>query len=357
MAEKLQKYDVEYLKTYLSLNSVAGCPVGCKYCFLSPLGISPARPTKITEESELVNKLLNSPYFVPGETVLSLNNRTEPFFNEFTRESTFKILDLLNQNGLNNPTTITTKGRLSKEDVSYLDSLDNLNLFLIITYNGLPEEVEPLDHKIQLDTMINLKENTNKVNIFHQFRPIIIRYNDSHKKIQEVLSVAQNYCDCSIFAGLRLNESIRERMEKEGLDIKMDLSPEHKYLSPTFVDQIMEISSEEYPDYPIFRHTSCALSWRLSIPDFNAHWSKGQCYSNCYNYRRCNEGKRKPDEERVKGLFEKLNLKNGFEMKKDLLFIEGEISQEDRSFLRHNLKYPVKSESLKKTLSEEVMSK
>ncbi len=357
MTEKLQKYDVEYLKTYLSLNSIAGCPVGCKYCFLSPLGISPAKPTKIIEESELVNKLLNSPYFIPGETILSLNNRTEPFFNGFTKESTFKILDLLNQNGLNNPTTITTKGGISKGDVSYLDSLDNLKLFLIVTYNGLPKEVEPLDHKIQLDTMINLKRNTKKVNIFHQFRPIIVRYNDSHEKIHEVLSVAQKYCDCSIFAGLRLNESMRKRMEKEGLDIKMNLSPEHKYIFPTFVNQIMKIASDEYPDHPIFRHTSCALSWRLSISDFNAHWSKGQCHSNCYNYRRCNEERGKPNEKRVKELLEKLNLKNDFEIKKDLLLIGGEISQEDRSFLRHNLKYPIKSENLKKTPSEEVMSK
>ena len=87
----LKKYALEYLKTYLSINSFVGCPIGCTYCFLSPLGISPSEPVRVIGEPELVKDLKSSKYFVPHQTILSLNNRTDPFLPGLVKESTFKI--------------------------------------------------------------------------------------------------------------------------------------------------------------------------------------------------------------------------------------------------------------------------
>jgi DNA repair photolyase len=352
----LKKYALEYLKTYLSINSFVGCPIGCTYCFLSPLGISPLEPVKVIEESKLVRDLKSSKYFVPHQTVLSLNNRTDPFLPGPVKESTFKILELLNNEGFRNPITVTTKLYLSKEDINKLNLLLNLNLFIIVTYNGLPKKIEPINHNLQIKTMKNIYKYGKKIHLFHQFRPIIEDYNDSIDKIKKVLSEVYKCADCTIFAGLRLSEFINERFVEKQINLKMQLSPEHKYIPEQFVGDIMNFCSENFPNYPIFRHTSCALSWISRLPDFNAHWTKNQC-ENCLNKLNCLINIKIPSETKVLKLLKKLNLTNEFKINEGGIEIKRELTQEERSFLRHNLRFPVKSEKLKKTPSEQIMTK
>lgn len=85
----------EYLKSYYSINSYIGCTINCGYCFLAPIKIVPMRPIKAIDEEELINNMINDKYFKEHETVLSLNNRTDPFISPEVKASTFKLMDIM----------------------------------------------------------------------------------------------------------------------------------------------------------------------------------------------------------------------------------------------------------------------
>ena len=116
----LRKLTREYLKSYYSINSYIGCTINCGYCFLAPIKIVPMRPIKVIEEEELIKEMLNDIYFEKDKTVLSLNNRTDPFISKEVKESTFKLLDIMEKIGLKNIVTITSKGVLTEEDAKRL---------------------------------------------------------------------------------------------------------------------------------------------------------------------------------------------------------------------------------------------
>jgi len=358
--KKLPAYSIEYLKSYFSINSIVGCTADCKYCFLSPLGISPSKPEKVIDEETLVNEMEKSKFFIPDETVLSLNNRTEPFLNEFTSESTLKIMEILNKRGFRNPVTITTKGRLRKDYVSFIEGLQNINPFILVTYSGLPIEVEPLGHNGQIDTMRNIKSNSKRINLLHQFRPIIPGLNDCQEVLSEVISTAQEYCDCSIVSGLRITEFIRDRILSAGVKLDMLLSPDHKSIDAEFRKKVYEFVRKHNTKYPLFSETSCAISWRLGISDINGYWSKGEkngvCEMGCPNYSCCYDKRPNPNIKEISGLLKKLQIKGDINLKKDSIFISGSMDQEKRAYLRHKLRFPIKCDSLIKSESERVIS-
>jgi len=79
--ETLEMLSIEYLKSYFSINSYIGCTINCAYCFLAPIKIVPMRPIKVIDEYKLIDKMLLNPYFETDKTVISINNRTDPFIN------------------------------------------------------------------------------------------------------------------------------------------------------------------------------------------------------------------------------------------------------------------------------------
>ena len=82
--------------------------------FLAPIKIVPMHPIKVIDEEELIRNMINDNYFEKGKTVISLNNRTDPFISQEVKNSTFKLLDIMEELNLKNIVTITSKGLLTE---------------------------------------------------------------------------------------------------------------------------------------------------------------------------------------------------------------------------------------------------
>ena len=214
---KLEELSIEYLKSYLSINSYIGCTINCAYCFLAPIKIVPMRPIKVMDEKELVEQTINSRYFKENVTVLSLNNRTDPFITTEVAESTYKILKELNDRGLENIVTVTTKGLITEEMARKLSKLENIKLVIIVTFNGINQKIQPISSEVQKNTMINISKYKS-IKLLQQCRPIIKGINDNFEILNETVRFASKYCEATIYQGVRVNDVIKERLKEREYD-------------------------------------------------------------------------------------------------------------------------------------------
>lgn len=348
----LEKLTREYLKSYYSINSYIGCTINCGYCFLAPIRIVPMRPIKVIEEDALVNNMLNDKYFVRDKTVISLNNRTDPFISQEVKSSTFRLLDIMDNLKLKNIITITSKGLLTEEDAKRLDNYNNIRVVIIVTYNGIPLKIQPISQVNQETTMRNVSKCKN-IYLLHQFRPIIPGINDDEETIRKILNFAKAYCDATIFQGIRVNDYIKNRLEERNYSYKGIVGDSHKQKSKN-TDEIFELLRIENTNYQIFEHTSCALSYIFKIPDYNLHYEKNNCSKLCKNYALCHKDNYKVPNN-LEYILTKIGVKSKWKIENKTLMIDGVLNDEQKSYIKHILNFSVKAKIRDNTYSEKIM--
>lgn len=349
---ELKKLTKEYLKSYYSINSYIGCTINCGYCFLAPIKIVPMRPIKAIEEEELVNNMIEDCYFVKDKTVISLNNRTDPFISEEVKQSTFKLLEIMDEKNLKNIVTITTKGRLTEDDANRLEKFENIRIVIIVTYNGITLKIQPISQENQEITMRNVSKCKN-VHLLHQFRPIIPGVNDDEKIIRKVMEYSKKYCDATIFQGIRVNEFIKTRLEERNYTYNGSVGDNHKQKSAR-VDEIFELLKYEDKNYPIFDHTSCALSYIFEMSDYNLHYKKNRCSQCCKNYNLCHKDSFSIPIN-LDAVLKNIGVYSEWKIENEILMIKGSLNDEQKSFIKHILHLSVKSDIRENTYSEKMM--
>jgi hypothetical protein len=309
------------------------------------------RPVKSMDEEDLIKTMIESPYFKRDETVISVNNRTDPFITEEVKSSTFKLLDLMEKEGLKNIVTITTKGLLTKEDAKSLDEYKNIDIVIIVTYNGLPQNIQPIKSTVQEETMKNVSKCKN-VKLLHQCRPIIPGINDGEDVIRRVVSFAKQYCVATIYQGIRVNPYIKGRLAERGYNYEGEFDKHKQKTKET--DEIFKKLEKKFNGYPIFDHTSCCLSYLYDKPDYNLHFTKMNCDKSCKNYDRCHNKFYDLDYDLQKELV-RLGVKSPWEVKDNSLNVGGILNDEQKSYIKHILHLQVKSSAREYTYSENIM--
>ncbi len=342
---------IEYLKSALSINTAIGCSLGCSYCVVGE--IARKSPKRILTPEELVSDLINNRLFVPHITPLAINNKTDPFLG-FVKEDTFEILELLQKNGFRNKRIIISRLALSEKDLKELERL-NESTYFITSYSHLRFPIEKSNSENQLTSFRTLK-NREKVNSLHYWRPLIKGLNDGEESIKRVLENVVESCDGSILSGLRITSGIKERMENYGADLTgWDGDANHKYLPLEVQEKILIIRDRLFAGYPLYRHTSCGLSSLVSSSDYGFNFLRGHphCIESCSNV--CSLRK-KPQRSEIDFYLGLVNLEMGYRIQEKGIYIEGELTQEEKSFLAHTLKFPIKATKIKKNLSEQLIT-
>lgn len=357
MSSNFYKYRIEYLKSSLSISSYVGCSLGCKYCILSSLKFN-SLPEKISDEKDLVEDLCQQKFFIKNITPVSINNRTDPFLNPLIKKSTFEILKQLQNKGINqNPLFLIIKRRISKEDLLWLDN-SGLNIYLFLSNSGLPKKVEPNNETFNQEFLTNLKilKNIHKV---HYWRPIIEGFNDSSQDIEKILNIASSIFDCSIVSGIRLSKEVIELLRKN-TGVKFEYIKDraiHKYLADETISLIKSLRDKICGKYLLFRHTSCVVSYFSSQPDYNLAYLKQSknCIFDCPNTASCSRSMTTvPSSLAIKNLLTKIGKINvAFSVDPDRkLFIDSNLTQEEISYLKHNLRISIVPASVINSPSE-----
>jgi hypothetical protein len=218
-----------------------------------------------------------------------------------------------------------------------------------LSYSGLPASIEKgvnaEDNRKNFELLAEHNLST-----IHYWRPLIT-LNGTDEKINEILDFVVQYASSSIYIGLRYNPVLYELYKRnENLRFPKAYQNQYDEYTPSQIEQkLKKIVAQKYPEYPLYKHTSCAISNLLNQPDYNATlYNKRICLINsrCPTEQRaiCQNAKAIPTEERVRALLSSLEKPLNFRITEKQIEIEGIISQQDYSYLLHNINYPIKTE-------------
>jgi len=335
---------IKQLKSWLSVNPIIGCPLECKYCYRHDNDIfSIKKPKQIQSDEETLNELLNHRLFLPNSTPIAIHNMaTDPFLKK-PKETAFKILEELDELKYKNSTGLITKKIITKDDIAFLESLSNIDVNVLVTYSEMPKNIEPIGNEDRKKSLKNLSESKIKTVIY--WRPLIKGQNTDEKRMETVLEYGENYADAFIVSGLKATPKISTFLENQGIQLEGDFNLNHKYFPEDVLNRMLELYNEKEISTPLFRRTSCAVSYLKDNPDYNAHWSKSwkNCLETCPQKQKCNSVP-KPEKNKVEFLLGRLGYDDmEFEIHEKYLKTESNLTKEEKTYLRHNLLFPVKS--------------
>jgi DNA repair photolyase len=329
---------VTQLKSWLSVNPVVGCPMGCKYCYRHDNDLFDLKsPIQTRSVEETLTEVLNHRFFVPGSTPLALHNMaTDPFLN-LPKKITFRILDELDCLGCSNSVGLITKYLVTKDDISFLESL-SLDVNLFVTYSEMPECIEPAGNSLRRQTLRNLSDSSLKTLVY--LRPVIEGFNTHDENIRRVLDCCGNV-SAIVVCGLKVSDNLSRYFNDQGISIAGNAG--HKTMPSDFIGRLLEARDAKGLSVPVFKRTSCAVSYLKSSRDYNAHWANPErnCSSGCPNRERCRDAS-VPAGSDVKFLMERLPSDNDFAINENFVGINGNLTEEETTFLRHNLLFPIK---------------
>lgn len=342
-----------YFKSSISISAYAGCTINCKYCILSTYREN-NHITKIIDEEELCNNLLDSKFFVKDFTSVSVNNVSDPFLNPVLKKSTFKILDILEKKAIKNPILLITKAYLNQNDIDFINS-KNLNIYILYTFSGLSKKYENRVLSMQYYTM-ELLSNCNKKVICY-WRPVIEGVNSSKEIIESVASVTCKYFDTFVVSGVRINSHLLKVFESENIPIQIIPDYEHKVITEETFSLIKSIIKKYNQNANVFRKTSCAISYLNDMPDYNNNYSDSyeMCVF-CPNRNKC-INKERLTISKIESLLNKINCSEIFTIENNKIEYDGVLTQEECSYISQNSGYRIHPKIKTKSNSEDLLSK
>ncbi len=338
---------VAYHDSWLSIDPIIGCRLNCQYCYMRSTNWTGVRPEYLYTVTEIVEMIIAHRYFLPHETVLCFGNQTDSFLPENV-DYTLEFFEALEKRGLNNPVAVVTKKRIPSRFLDRIRQLKNVRPIFCLSYSGLPRELErgvnPQENRDNFKELSKLG-----LRVIHFWRPLIAE-NGSTQVIEQVLDFVAAHAMASVYIGLKLSPMLYKVYDQnQYLRLAEDLKLQcGDYLPDEIEARIRTLAAAKYPGYPLYKHTSCAISYVLSLPDYTATvYRESICKgSSCPEWKRriCEGARTIPTYQQVQAFLSRLGLENDFAISKLAIEISGEISQENYAFLLHRLNYPIKAQ-------------
>lgn len=318
---------IEHLKSGLSVSTHVGCTMSCSYCVLSSLHGFENGPRQDAQPEQLVQNLLSGrELFVNGQTPLILNNRTDPMLPS-VQKATRELLEALAEAGITSPVLLISKFPPNPWLTPYFD---RLRLMYIYSYSNLPGD---FNHRLLEEHLKQIREYVPRESRFHYFRPIIPGQNDDPDRMLECL---EKFRDAgfsgTVMTGLRITANNRNL-----IDAAATYDPQHKLLQRGLYPEILKRMAQAGIDYPVFRHTSCAIGAFLKRGCKLRYFGReDHCDPRCANAARCALGGGVEPEQLMAQLSARFGPDFRAEFQTDsILTIHSEITQEQSAFLKN----------------------
>ena len=272
---------VEHTTSWLTVNPYKGCPLRCAYCFRVKWGASNIATPQIDVEKAMDIRL-NHPDFIPHITPVSVNVSSTDALLPAVRRSTFEAIEFLEKRELANPFGITTKLEFADSEIAFLESLKHVRPVVFISLAFIPRSIEPISTQPRIRNLQALSET--RVPTVHYFRPIVEGWNDSDEIIEKALLIGDRYADAICIGSIRLSTEIRSELSKVGVELEKYVDNFHeKKFRNAIEERVLRAHSCLRLDVPLFKHTSCAVSYFMNIKNYNRLYKRPEknCLRTC----------------------------------------------------------------------------
>jgi DNA repair photolyase len=211
---------------------------------------------------------------------LLLENYNDPGMNW---KQTLHLIELLLDSGHEGPMTFITKSGLPEVYAQQMGELRErgAKLIGIVSYPGLPEELEPAPKKARLQTMERLKKND--IPLIVSLRPLISGINFNQETISKIVEETDSFADFYIAGGLFVFDDwtpevfasrgypLPEEYLTDGYQVAK-VAPENLH------EQVADMVRAADGQTMVMPHTSCAIAglvteyYDIDTPDRLAHW-------------------------------------------------------------------------------------
>ena len=269
---------VEYRKSGLSLNHVQGCALDCAYCIRHTYGLWDQRqPLALMSDDEAVEQLVGHRYFTPHVTPLQLFNRATDPFLPAVREHTFAVLENLDRRGLRNHVLVITRYRVRDEDCERLAGIGNLKLTLLFTYSGIDDRrIEPYPSRVAAESLATAsRHRPRRYRTVLYWRPLVPGLNDSAQHFAQAADLSR-IGDATVFTGLFFRDEIAAYYRASGLPMPYGQTARRKVMPETLEQRVLE-AFHRLGGGPLFRKTSCAVSYAMACRTTTGMSVSGRC--------------------------------------------------------------------------------
>lgn len=276
---------IEMHSSWLAINSIVGCPNGCKYCLLQATNDSNCFPRQLVSPKEAVNQLLEYKYY-DKDIPLCLLPNTDVFVNSKNIEYLLDLLQELENQNIKNDLIIITKCNITDNVIKKVNKIKEKgqNVVFYISYSGLGKDIEPrISEEILQNNFKKLKENN--IDVIHYFRPFLPQNSDP-KRIEEILNFVNKYTDVSVTTGLALIETFIDKIECwNEVKVNRELCLKANCVWP---ESAWNYFNEDYSHkQQVFQTNTCGLNTKLKRPSTQYYGTE-----ECLNYNHCSKEQR-----------------------------------------------------------------
>jgi hypothetical protein len=181
---------------------------------------------------------------------------------------------------------------------------------------------------------------------FHFWRPLL-RANSHPAVLRSVLDAVAPYAQASVYCGLQFNPTLRPLFSTNpDLAVPETTVADYGESLPADAERsLRDLAASRAPEYPVYKHTSCAVSYVLRLPDYNATFHRGPLCteSRCPSWKRamCEAASAAPNTGRIASVLGRLGTGYEFEVREGYIVVRHELDQNEYAFALHNLNYPI----------------
>jgi DNA repair photolyase len=264
---------VEYRKSGLSLNHVAGCPLECAYCIRHEYGAFGMKvPRLLMSDEEAVAALLGHRFFTPHLTPVQVFNRATDPMLPAVKPHTLAVARMLDQRGLTNHLLLITRWRVEPADCQALNELRHVKVTLLVTHSNITDRrIEPVDSGVARASLRTAYTHAGRYRVVLYWRPVVPGLNDRPRDLALAARLSR-HAHATVFTGLFYREQIRAYYRAAGLPEPYDATARRKILPAESERRVVDYFAAHAPAAAVFRKTSCAVSYAHRLPDYNGHY-------------------------------------------------------------------------------------
>ncbi|WP_033345446.1 radical SAM protein [Catenuloplanes japonicus] len=338
---------VGYRKSGLSLNHIIGCPLDCGYCVRHFWGNFDVKtPQLLVSTAEAVQMLVTHPAFQPHVTPLQIFNKATDPFLPGVKPHLFEVLRALDAAGYTNHVLIITRFTVTAADMAALEELAHLKVTLLLTYSGITDSrIEPITRSQittrSIHTATTYPRRRTKVILY--WRPIVPGWNDSADTMAHVLDSGRD-ADALVFTGLYHKKENAAYLTSLGVTLPYGADEYHrrKTMAADLDARVVAAWRTSGISTPLFRKTSCGVTYSHREPDYNGHWGVRELCDICpaAQRERCTTAHRQPTEQNMRDVLDQFGYESPYVIDNGHVWTHG-LGEQRRYALQHTLRYQI----------------